>query len=281
PFPSANYILLSRKKGELVNGARVVYWDGVNPDGWCQELESADVLINLCGRTVDCRYTEKNKREILNSRVQPTLALGQAISGCKTPPSVWINAGSATIYRYAEDRSMDENTGEYGTGFSVGICQQWEEAFNSIRCPETRKIVLRISMVLGRDHGVLPVLGRLAKKGLGGTMGKGQQKMSWIHEEDVAGIVAACIRENDWSGVFNCTAPVPTTNIKFMNLVRKAVKAPFHFRTPAWILEIGAFFLRTETELVLKSRWVVPGRLIKKGFQFRFNTAVEAIADLT
>ncbi|MFI5148502.1 MAG: TIGR01777 family oxidoreductase [Bacteroidia bacterium] len=281
PYKEARYTILSRKRNEQVSGAKVVYWDGVNPGLWCKELEGADVLINLSGRSVDCRYTEKNMAEIMNSRVQSTEALGAAVAACKLPPPVWINAGSATIYRHAEDKPMDEESGEVGKGFSVDICTHWEEALAKYPCPHTRKIILRIAMVLGKDHGVLPVLTGLAKKGLGGAMGSGNQYMSWIHEKDFAGVVAACIQHKDWKGAFNCTAPVPCTNREFMALVRKAAGAPFSFRTPGWMLGIGAFFLRTETELVLKSRWVVPGRLLKNGFVFKFNTASEAIADLT
>jgi len=281
PFDQASFVVLSRNKSDVIPGANVVYWDGKEAGPWCKELEGADVLINLCGKSVDCRYTEKNKAAILDSRIQPTRLLGKAIMDAKTPPKLWINASSATYYRHSEDLDMDEDTGERGDGFSVGICRKWEEAVDQYSSASTRKIILRISMVLGQDHGVLPVLVGLAKKGLGGAMGNGRQYMSWIHEKDFAGIIAGAIQNESWSGVFNCTAPNPCTNNEFMQLIRKAAHARFHFRSRAWMLKIGAFFLRTETELVLKSRKVVPGRLLKKGYVFQYPMIAQAIADRT
>jgi hypothetical protein len=277
----ANFTVLCRKPGEEMKGVNTVAWDGEHKGDWCKVLDGADVLINLCGCSVDCRYTEKNKKDIIDSRVKSTTVLGGAIGLAKQPPKLWINSGSATIHRHAEDKPMDDDNTEFGEGFSVEVCKQWETAFEKCITPSTRKIVLRISMVLGRDAGVLPVMIRLARKGLGGTMGSGNQFMSWIHEKDFAGIIAACIEHDDWEGKFNCSAPEPLPNREFMALIRKAAGVSFGLPATAWMLEIGAFFMRTETELVLKSRRVVPSRLIQKGYSFQFKQAAEALADLT
>jgi uncharacterized protein (TIGR01777 family) len=281
PFPQAEFVVLTRKAGEQVKGAKVVQWDGETPGDWMNALDGADVLINLSGRSVDCRYTPQNKQAIYDSRVKSTTVLGEAIRKAKQAPALWINAGSATWFRDSYDKDMDEQTGEMGEGFSVDVCRRWEQAFDQAAVPGTRKIVLRISMILGHEAGVLPVLLNLAKKGLGGTQGSGRQYMSWLHEQDFCGIVESCIKNDSWSGVFNCTAPNPLPNKTFMSLVRKAVHAPFGLPAAAWMLEIGAFFMQTETELILKSRRVVPGRLLSEGYRFKFSTAQEAIADLT
>jgi hypothetical protein len=230
---------------------------------------------------VDCRYTAENKKEIIDSRVKSTKVLALAIGLASQPPKLWINSASATIHRHAEDKPMDDDNKEFGEGFSVDVCKQWEAAFEQCSTPSTRKIVLRISMVLGRDAGVLPVMLKLARKGLGGTMGSGNQYMSWIHERDFAGIIAACIEQDDLEGKFNCSAPEPIPNREFMALIRKAAGVSFGLPAAAWMLEIGAFLMRTETELVLKSRRVVPSRLIQKGYSFQFKQAAEALADLT
>jgi uncharacterized protein (TIGR01777 family) len=280
-LPHASFIILSRTPGKRTKGAKTVWWDGEHTGDWCKELEGADVLINLCGRSVDCRYTEKNKKDIFDSRLLSTTVLGQAINETSQPPKLWINSASATIHRHAEDKPMNDDNIEFGDGFSVDVCKKWEAAFEKCLTPSTRKIALRISMVLGRNAGVLPVMLKLARRGLGGTMGNGKQYMSWIHEKDFAGIIAACIKHEEWEGTFNCSAPEPIPNKAFMQLIRKAAGVSFGLPASVWMLEIGAFFLRTETELVLKSRRVVPSRLMQNGFAFQFKNAADALTDLT
>ncbi len=279
--PVASFTILSRKRGEQTKGAKTVWWDGEHTGDWCKEIDGADVLINLSGRSVDCRYTEKNKRDILDSRLKSTAVLGEAINQVAKAPKLWINCASATIHRHAEDKPMDDSNTEFGTGFSVDVCKRWEDAFAKCDTPATRKIVLRISMVLGKQGGVLPVMMKLARRGLGGTMGSGHQYVSWLHEKDFAGIIAACIEHDDWEGTFNCSAPEPVPNREFMRLIRQAAGMSFGLPAAAWMLEIGAVFLRTETELVLKSRRVVPSRLLQKGYSFQFKNAADAITDLT
>lgn len=257
------------------------YWDGKTPGPWTALLEDADVLINLSGRSVDCRYTPSNRRAILASRLDSTRVLGEAVAACAHPPRLWINAASATIYRDSEDRAMDEATGELGSGFSVDVCRQWERCFFEAPLPETvRRVALRTSIVLGRGGGALKPLCALARLGLGGRQGHGRQFVSWLHEADFASIVEHVIANEDLSGVVNATAPSPLSNTAFMAAVREAMGAPFGVSTPAWLLEIGAFLIRTETELVLKSRRVVPARLLDGGYRFHFSEAGAALQDL-
>ncbi|GAB4034810.1 TIGR01777 family oxidoreductase [Spirosoma gilvum] len=279
-------VVLSRKQRPDQKGVRYVVWDGETPGNWVSELERADVVINLAGKSVDCRYTSRNRQLILRSRVNATKVLGEAIKQLKTPPQLWINSSSATIYRHAPDRQMDENTGEIETTrpefrFSMEVCQAWEQAFWAADVPQiVHKVALRMAIVLGRDGGVLPVLKRLAYWGLGGTMGDGKQFISWLHERDLVRIIDFIIQNDTIAGIYNASAPHPIRNESFMRLLRQAVGIPIGLRASEWMLKIGAILLRTETELVLKSRNVVPGKLVEAGFQFEFKEAKAAINDL-
>lgn len=273
-------IVFSRGETRTENNVQYIHWDGKTFGEWAKELEGADVLINLTGKSVDCRYTEKNKAEIISSRVNATKILGEAINKTTDPPKVWLNAASATIYRHSEDKSMDEFTGEIGTGFSVGVCLAWEKSFNEIQNPKTRKIAMRISMVMGKGGGVLPVMSKLVKAGLGGKMGTGKQFVSWIHEEDFLNALEWLINNEKADGAYNFAAPDPIPNKEFMSLLRKKLNVKIGLPATTWMLEIGAFFIRTETELILKSRKVVPGRLLKEGFVFNYPIAEQALTDL-
>lgn len=273
-------IVFSRGKTHEENNVQYIHWDGKTIGEWAKELEGADVLINLTGKSVDCRYTEKNKAEIISSRVNATRILGEAINKTRNPPKVWLNAASATIYRHSEDKSMDEFTGEIGTGFSVGVCLAWEKSFNEIINPETRKIAMRISMVMGKKGGVFPVLSKLVNAGLGGKMGTGKQFVSWIHEEDFLNALEWLINNEKAEGAYNFAAPDPIPNKEFMSLLRKKLNVKIGLPSTKWMMEIGAFFIRTETELILKSRKVVPGRLLKEGFVFKYPTAEQALTNL-
>jgi len=273
-------IILTRGAARQQGSVQYVSWDGKNPGPWVNTLEGADVVVNLNGRSVDCRYTEENKRLIYSSRLDATAILGTAIQRAKTPPKVWLNAASATIYRYAEDREMDEYTGEIGTGFSVDVCQKWEAVFNSVEIPNTRKIVLRTGIVLGNQGGPLRPLKILARLGAGGRQGSGRQYCSWLHETDFVQIVDFLVRHMETTGVYNVTAPVPVTNRLFMRALRKAMGMPAGIPLPAWLLTVGARVIQTEVELILKSRRVVPARLLQAGYRFRFPTIEKAVADL-
>lgn len=251
--------------------ARCITWDAEQLGKWTEELEGAQALINLTGKSVDCRYNAKNKRLILESRVNSTRALAIALQACENPPVVWVNASSATYYRHAEDREMDEKTGEAGTGFSVDVVKAWEQEVEKVELPKTRKVIARTGIVLGEKSPAFNRLVQLVKIGLGGKMGNGNQYISWLHEQDFCRPIDYFIA-SDSEGVYNVTGPKPTPNTDFMRALRKQVKAPVGIPSPKWMLEIGAFVLRTETELILKSRRVVPRRLQSEGFAFQFNT---------
>lgn len=255
-----------------------IKWE--NKDEIIQALENAEMLINLAGKSVNCRYNQKNREEILNSRVKTTKILGEAINACQNPPRLWINSSTATIYRHAEDRPMTEENGEIGTGFSVNVAKEWEQAFFSFECPKTRQIALRISIVLGDDGGVITPYKNLVKFGLGGVQGSGNQMFSWIHIEDLFNIILFLNKREDLNGVFNCASPNPITNREFMTSLRKKMNKTIGLPSPSWLLELGAIFIRTETELVLKSRWVIPERLEMSGYQFTYPTIDKALTDI-
>ncbi|WP_449540228.1 TIGR01777 family oxidoreductase [Ferdinandcohnia sp. Marseille-Q9671] len=242
-----------------------------------QALDGAEMLINLAGKSVNCRYNDKNKEEILNSRIETTNIVGDAINQCQNPPSLWINSSTATIYRHAEDRPMTEASGDIGTGFSVDVAKKWEEAFFSFKFAKTRQIALRISIVLGAEGGVMIPYKNLVKFGLGGIQGPGTQKFSWIHIEDLFRIILFLRDREDLFGVFNCSTPHPITNHELMANLRKVYNRKFGLPAPEWLLKIGAVFIRTETELILKSRWVVPERLQREGFIFTYPTIEKAL----
>ncbi len=273
-------IILSRKAVATQGNISTLLWDGVDEGDWGNSLEGADLLINLCGKNVNCRYTEKNKTEIIASRVNPTLLLGKVIAKLQNPPELWINITSATIYRHAEDRPQDEETGEIGYGFSIEVCRQWEQTFFETSTPQTRKIALRMGIVLGSRDGAFPRLLNLVKFGLGGRQGDGQQYVSWVHEQDAAKCTEWLMQHKDLEGVINCTAPEAVKNTEFMKLIRDAYGVPFGLPSPAWLLEMGAVIIGTETELILKSRWVAPKRLVDSGYSFIFPKAEHAIKDI-
>jgi uncharacterized protein (TIGR01777 family) len=255
-----------------------VAWDAQNLGNWVAHLEKSNILINLTGKSVNCRYTARNKKEIFSSRLQATRVLGQALQVLAHPPQVWINAASATIYRHAEDKPQDEYTGELGTGFSVDVCRQWEDTFFAQETPKTRKIGLRLAIVLDKNGGVIPYFRNLARLGLGGKQGNGQQYFSWVHGQDVTGIIDFLVSRPEMEGIFNVSAPNPIPNYAFMHAVRKAANVRFGMDTPPWLLQIGAVFIGTETELILKSRWVIPKRLTNAGYQFNIPTVHAALS---
>lgn len=243
---------------------------GWNDDGAiARVLDGTDLLVNLAGRSVHCRYNTRNKAEILDSRVATTSALGRALARCQAPPSSWLNASTGTIYRNAKDRPQTESDGELGSGFSVDVARAWEAALDAADTPGTRKIPLRIAIVLGPGGGAFRPFAVLARFGLGGHMGRGSQKFSWIHVEDLYRAVRFLHARTDISGPVNVASPDVVDNRELMRLVRRAYGARLGIPTPAWLLRLGAVLIRTETELVLKSRWVQPQKLIDAGFIFR------------
>jgi uncharacterized protein (TIGR01777 family) len=248
---------------------RTVFWNGECFGAWTSTLEHSDVCINLAGRSVNCRYTARNKKEIYDSRLHSTAVIGEAIAAAKNPPSTWLNSSSATIYRDARDRPMDEATGDIGQGFSVDVCQKWEHALDSAPTPHTRKIALRSALVFGPGNGgVFEAFHRIVKLGLGGTLGRGDQFVSWIHLTDFCRAVHFLLDHPDLSGPVNLASPNPVPNQQFMRTLRQACHKTIGLPAKKWMLEIGAFVLRTETELLLKSRRVIPTRLQSEGFTF-------------
>jgi len=271
---------------------RTVAWDGVTQGDWSRELDGADTVINLAGRSVDCRYTLRNRRQILESRVLSTRAVGEAIAAARRPPRVWLQASTATIYAHTYGPPNDEATGTLGPGdpddvlsgkkgFSVGVAKAWERELDGADTPETRKVALRSALILSPDAGgVFDVLLRLVRFGLGGKVGDGRQYVSWIHDRDFIRAVSWLMEREDISGPVNVAAPEPLPWTDFMQALREAWGIRVGLPASRWLLEIGTLVLRTESELVLKSRRVIPGRLQEEGFAFDFPRWPEASREL-
>ncbi|MGC4048070.1 MAG: TIGR01777 family oxidoreductase [Armatimonas sp.] len=255
-----------------------------NSGGWERlrdTLNGADAVVNLAGRTVNCRYTPDHCAEIYASRLDTTRAIGEAIAACSNPTLVWLNASTATIYRHALDRDMDEATEELGKGFSVDVARYWEQTLWDSPTPHTRKVALRSAMVMAPGaEGIFGAFYGLVKAGLGGPMAGGAQYISWIHGRDFCRSVEFLIEHSEISGPVNLAAPHPLPNREFLGILRKAIGMPLGLPSTRWMLEIGAWLRKTETELLLKSRRVVPGMLLAAGFEFRYPTWPEAVKDL-
>lgn len=270
--------LVSRSKPDFA--PRFVAWDGSNWGDWARSVDGADAVINLAGKSVNCRYNAENKRLIHESRVKTTGLVARAILEAKNLPRVWLNASSATFYRHALDRPMDELSGEAGHGFSVGVVKAWEEAFFAPALPSTRRVALRLAMAFGPDKGgVYDAFASLARVGFGGPMAGGKQFVSWVHTRDLA---RACLFliESELSGPVNICSPNPIPNVQFLSDLRRSLNFPFALPTARWQLELGALGMKTETELLLKSRRVVPERLLDAGFTFEFERWKDAARDI-
>ena len=281
-------VVLSRNPGKAP--WRIVHWDGATVTAWAAEIDGADAVINLAGRSVDCRYHAENRRLIMESRINSTRAIGQAIANAARPPGVWLQASTATIYAHRYDGPNDETTGILGGSeadapdtwrFSIEVAKAWEQAANEAIVPGTRKVLLRSAMTMSPDRGgVFDILLGLVRWGLGGASGDGRQFVSWIHDRDFIRAVYYLMDHQELDGPVNLASPNPVSNAVFMRTLRVAWGIGFGLPAAKWMLEIGAFFLRTETELILKSRRVVPDRLVQSGFVFQFPTWTEAAADL-
>lgn len=257
-----------------------IFWDAKTLGEWKNLLENSDVLINLAGKSVDCRYTDKNKKEIYSSRIESTKILQQAVDLCTNKPKIWLNASSATIYIHSEKQLNTEQNGIIGDDFSMNICKSWESEFFRFQTQHVRKAALRTSIVLGNNGGAFPKLKMLTKTGLGGKQGRGDQKISWIHIDDFCRAVEFVIENENLTGEINITAPDPVSNNDFMRILRKEMKVPFGLNTAVWQLEIASAVMGTETELLLKSRNVYPEILIKNGFSFNYPDVEKAFKDL-
>ncbi|MFI6938681.1 TIGR01777 family oxidoreductase [Streptomyces sp. NPDC050418] len=279
-------VVLSRQP----SGPDDVAWDGRTAGPWVREIDGSDVVINLAGRSVSCRYTDDNLRAMLDSRVDSARVVGEAIAAAARPPRVWLQMSTATVYAHRHDAANDEAHGIIGGAesgipdywaYSVKIAQQWERAQAEAATPATRKVALRAAMVMSPDAGgVFRVLSRMTRLGLGGPVGGGRQFVSWIHEHDFVRAVEFLIGRDDIEGPVNLAAPEPLPHRAFMRELRRAWRVPVGLPATKAMAEVGAFVLRSDTELLLKSRRVVPGRLTDAGFTFSYGTWDAAAAEL-
>ncbi|MGN6425745.1 MAG: epimerase [Leifsonia sp.] len=276
-----------------------VRWD--DAAGIRAAVSGADLVINLAGKSVNCRYGDAERAEIFRSRLETTRALREAIAASDAPPPLWFNASTATIYRHAEDRPMTESTGELGTGFSVNVAKAWEREFFAGELPGTRRVALRMAIVLGDGSALVPLM-MLTRFGLGGPQRDGRwfattarrnagtfhefrarggrQKFSWVHIRDVLGAIEFLRGREDIAGPVNIAAPNPSDNRTMMATLRRVLGVPVGLPAYRWMLEIGSAVIRTETELVLKSRWVLPERLLEAGYDFAFPELEPALRDI-
>ena len=281
-------VVLSRGGGDA---GPVRRWDGQTLGPWADEIDGCDVVINLAGRTVNCRYTEENLAQMMDSRVDSTRVVGEAIARAAQPPRVWLQMSTATIYAHTFGPAHDEERGVIGGDEpdapaywkrSIDIATAWEATLAAAEVPHTRKVTLRTAMVMSTVKGsVFDVLSGLTGLGLGGAIGGGAQYVSWIHEQDFVAAVRMLIERDDLSGVFNLSSPGPLPQRQFQAVLRDAMGVPIGLPATRWMAELGAVFLRTDTELVFKSRRVVPGRLVSEGFAFAYSQWAEAARELT
>lgn len=270
--------------------ARLVKWDGQGDGEWMQEIDGADVVVNLAGRSVNCRYTPENLKEMMDSRVLSTQAIGRAIAKAKNPPGVWLQMSTATIYAHTYGAANDEVSGVIGGAepdapaywkISIDIATAWEKALAEAPTPGTRKVALRTAMVMGKNNeSAFGILKKMSKLGVGGNIGGGKMYMSWIHEEDFCRAMDFLIERQDISGAVNVCSPNPLPQSEFMRTLRKKVGMPIGLPAAKWMVTVGAVFMRTDTELLFKSRRVVPKRLVDAGFKLRFPEWNEACGEL-
>ena len=272
-------VILSRSSKKNEEHVQYQEWDGKSLGIWTKHLDGAFAVVNLTGKSVNCRYTERNRKEIIESRTHSAEAIGQAILQCKNPPKVWVQTSSLAIYGDAGDKTCNEDTPP-GKGFSPNVCIAWEKAIQEIKTPLTKKVILRIGLVLGYEGGVLEPFVNITKWFLGGTVGNGKQYLSWIHVKDMNQIFLNCIEKGDYEGIFNITSPHPVTNAEFMRQLRRALGRPWSPPTPAWMVRIGTKILGTESELVLTGRKGEPARLLQKGFKFEYPYLEDALKNL-
>lgn len=273
-------VILSRKetKSEYEN-IRYVQWDGKTLGDWQKELEGADALVNMAGRTVNCRYTEENKRQIIDSRVDSTKVLGEAVAACQNPPELWLNSSTSTIYKDTRGNlpANDEYNGVLGDDFSMNVAKTWEKTFEEAKVQDSvRKIALRTAIVLGRDGGAMEPILNLVRVGLGGKQGPGTQWVSWVHVEDFSRVIEFLFEQKEVKGIINCAAPHPELNQNFMLKLRRSYGRWFGFPVPTFMLKMGAVMIKTEVELVLKSRKAVSKRLEELGFEFKYKKVEQA-----
>ena len=272
-------VVLGRSAEHRKEGVDYLQWNGKTVGHWSSALEGAEAVVNLTGKNINCRHTAENRREIVRSRVDSVRVLGKAIANCATPPKVFAQASGVGYYGDTGEQVVDE-AAPPGTDFPAEVCRQWEGAFDALYLPATRKVVLRLGVVLGRDGGALPVLEKLTRWFLGGAVGSGRQFISWIHVADLIQMFVSVIERPEFTGVFNANAPAAVTNREFMRELRRALHRPWSPPVPAPFVRAGAWLMGSEGELALLSSRCAPRRFLEHGFQFQFPTLREAFANL-
>lgn len=272
-------IVLTRRPSAEGGAIRQLEWDGRTVGSWAEWLDGARAVVNLAGRSVNCRHTPENRREILESRVNSVKAIGEAMSRCAKPPPVWVQASSMAIYGDTGEHWREE-TSPVGEGFLEEVCIQWEKALFDLQVSASRKVALRIGFVLAKDEGALSVLAKVVRAGMGGRAGSGRQYVSWLHIADMNRMFLDAIERDDFDGVFNASGPNPVTNEEFMRELRRAMHRPWSPPAPEWALRLGSWVLRTEACLALTGRRCAPKRLLDKNFTFKFRELREALANL-
>jgi uncharacterized protein (TIGR01777 family) len=263
----------------LGRGGTDLQWDGKTLGPWATALEGAEAVVNLTGKNINCHHTEENRREIIRSRVDSVRVLGDVITRCALPPKAFVQASGVGYYGNTGDRVADENS-PLGDDFPADVCRQWEGAFDALQLPATRKVTLRLGVVLGHDGGALPILEKLTRWFLGGAVGNGRQFMSWIHVTDIVRMCEAALERSELTGVFNATSPAPVANSEFMRELRRALHRPWSPPVPAPFARAGAWIMGTDGDLALTSCRCVPRKILERGFDFRFPNLREAFADL-
>jgi TIGR01777 family protein len=281
PLVSKNYeiVVLTRGKSNHHGRIREAHWDGKKLGEWTQFVNGALGLVNLTGRSINTRHTPEHRREIIDSRVDSVRILGEAIGRCMQPPKVFVQLAGVGIYGDKGGRICDETTAP-GDDFVSEVCKKWETAFDSVDSPNTRKVLLRLGVVLGRNSGFLHVLTRLTRWLLGGQVGEGRQYVSWIHIADLSRMILQAIDQEQLTGVFNATAPNPVTNAEFMRALRCALHRPWSPPVPEFAARIGSWLMGTEASLALVSQRCVPKRFLEKNFEFEFPNLREALANI-
>lgn len=272
-------VVLTRSPRTCPDGVTETEWDGAQPGDWVKYLDGAEAVVNLAGKNVKCRHTTENVRALTESRVNAVRAIAQALERVKTPPPVWVQAGAIGFYGDTGETICDENSPN-GKDALAGVCRQWENAFHAATVPRTRKVLLRIGFVLGRNGGALPVLAGMTRWFLGGSAGNGRQFISWIHIADLTRMFCESIARQDWTGTFNATGPRPATNAEFMRELRQALHRPWSPPAPAFAVKLGAGLLGMEPSLALAGCRVTPKRFIEAGFQFQFPELEAALKDI-
>jgi uncharacterized protein len=281
PLVSKNYeiVVLTRGKSNHHGRIREAHWDGKKLGEWTQFVNGALGLVNLTGRSINTRHTPEHRREIIDSRVDSVRILGEAIGRCMQPPKVFVQLAGVGIYGDKGERICDETTAP-GDDFVSEVCKKWETAFDSVDSPNTRKVLLRLGVVLGRNGGFLHVLSRLTRWLLGGQVGEGRQYVSWIHIADLSRMILQAIDQEQLTGVFNATAPNPVTNAELMRELRRALHRPWSPPVPEFAARIGSWLMGTEASLALVSQRCVPKRFLEKNFEFEFPNLREALANI-